>query len=66
MTFEVFKVVMIQVKVFWVLTLCSVAEGDQHFRGPCCLPLQVEVAGLGKSSIDIGPDWRGAAGASSQ
>jgi len=37
--------------------------GYQHFRGPCCLHLQGEVARIGKKGIGIGPDWRGAAGA---
>jgi len=31
--FEVFTAVKIQVEVFWVVTVCSVAVGDQHFRG---------------------------------
>jgi len=26
-----------QVKVFWVVTPCSVVLGHQHFGGPCCL-----------------------------
>jgi len=30
----------IQVKVFWVVTLCGVTVGYQCFGGPCCLPLQ--------------------------
>jgi hypothetical protein len=33
---EAFMVVMFQVEVFWVVTLCSVVVGYQHFRGPCC------------------------------
>jgi len=40
--FEVFMVVKIQVKVFWVVMLCSVVVGYQHFGGPCCLHLQGE------------------------
>jgi len=35
----------IQVKVFWVVTLISVVVEHQHFRGPCCLYLQVEMTG---------------------
>jgi len=31
--------VKIQVKVFWVVTPCSVVVGNR-FRGPCCLQLQ--------------------------
>jgi hypothetical protein len=23
--------------IFWVVALCSLAEGNQRFRGPCCL-----------------------------
>jgi hypothetical protein len=34
--------VMFQVEVFWVWILCSVVEGYQHFRGPCCFHLQGE------------------------
>jgi len=33
---EVCMAVKNQVKVFWVVTLHSVAVGDQHFIGPCC------------------------------
>jgi hypothetical protein len=40
--FEVFTAVMIQVKVLWVMTLCSVVVGCKRFRGPCCLHLQGE------------------------
>jgi len=29
-----------QIKVFWVVMLCSVAVQYQHFRGPYCLHLQ--------------------------
>jgi len=29
----------IQVKFFWVVMLCNVALGYQHFRGPCCFYL---------------------------
>jgi hypothetical protein len=42
------------------VTLCSVVIGYQRFRGPCCLHLRGEVAGMGKNGIDIGPVWRGA------
>jgi hypothetical protein len=33
--------VKIQADVFWVVTLCSDVAGNQRFRGPCCLHLQV-------------------------
>jgi hypothetical protein len=36
-------VMMIQVKVLWVVSLCSVVVGNQHFKGPFCLELQDEV-----------------------
>jgi hypothetical protein len=32
--FEAFTAVMFQVKVFWVMTQCSVVVGYQYFRGP--------------------------------
>jgi hypothetical protein len=54
-------VVMFQVKVFWVVTLCSVVVGYQCFRGPCYLHLQGEVAIMGENGTDRGPDWRGVA-----
>jgi hypothetical protein len=41
--FEVFTAVKIEVKVFWVVMLCSVAGGHHHTGGPCCLYLQGEV-----------------------
>jgi len=46
--FEVFMEVKIQVKVFLVVTQCSVAVGYQHFGGPCCLHLHGEAHGAGK------------------
>jgi hypothetical protein len=57
---------MLQVEVFWDVTPYNVVVGYQHFRSPCCLHLQGEVAGMGENSIDIYPDWREAAGAASQ
>jgi hypothetical protein len=30
------SMMMIQVKVFWVVTLCSVVVAYQRFGGPCC------------------------------
>jgi hypothetical protein len=36
--FEVFTAVKSQVKVFWVVTLCSVAVGDQCFRSTLLSP----------------------------
>jgi hypothetical protein len=38
--FEVFVVVRIPVEVLWVLMLCSVVVGYEHFGGPCYLHLQ--------------------------
>jgi len=35
-------VVMFQVKVLWVVTLCSVVVGDQHFKGPFASIFRVE------------------------
>jgi len=40
--------------------------GYQQFRDPCCLHLQGEVAGMGKNGMDIGLNWRVAAGITSQ
>jgi len=31
----------IQIEVFWLVMLCSVVVGYQHFGGPCCLHLLV-------------------------
>jgi hypothetical protein len=36
--------------------------GYQRFRGPSCLHIQGEVAGMEENDIIIGPNWRGAAG----
>jgi len=66
MSFEAFMVVMFQVKVLQLVMQCIIVVGYQFFRGPCCLHLQGEVARMGENSIDMGPDWRGAAGAASQ
>jgi hypothetical protein len=41
--FVIFSVVKIQVKVFWVVMLCGVAVGYQHFGGSCCNHLYGEV-----------------------
>jgi hypothetical protein len=41
-SFEAFTAVMTQVKVFWVLTLCSVVVEYQHLLCPCCLHLWVK------------------------
>jgi hypothetical protein len=35
---------------------CNVVVGYKTFRGPCCLHLQGEVAGMGEHWIDIGRD----------
>jgi len=43
----------IQVKIFWVVTLCSIVVGHQWFGGPSCLHLQGEVTGAGKNSIGM-------------
>jgi len=37
MRFEVFMLVKIQVKFFWVVMPCSIVVGHQHYRGPYCL-----------------------------
>jgi len=37
------KASIVQVKVFWVVTLCSGAIHYQCFRAPCCQHLQDEV-----------------------
>jgi hypothetical protein len=36
MRYKAFTAVKIQVKVFWVVMVCSVVVGYQHFRSPCC------------------------------
>jgi len=41
--------VMLQVEVFCVLTPCSDVAGYKRFRGPRCLHLQGEVAGMGRN-----------------
>jgi hypothetical protein len=38
-------VVKIQVKVFWVVTLCSVVVGYRSFGGPSCFRLHPEYGG---------------------
>jgi len=48
---------MFQVKVFWVVMLCTEVVGYQHFIDPCCLHLQGEVTGMTEHSIDTWPDW---------
>jgi hypothetical protein len=40
----------IHVEVFWVVMLCSVVVGYQHFGEPCFLHLQGEVNGAGKGA----------------
>jgi hypothetical protein len=40
----------IEVEIFQVTTLCSVAVGCQCFREPCSLHLQGEVNGTGKGA----------------
>jgi hypothetical protein len=42
-SFEVFRAVMIQVEVFWVMTQCSVVTGYQRFRGTCYLHVQAKM-----------------------
>jgi len=34
---------MIQVKVFWVMMLCSIVVGYQCFRGPCYSIIKVKM-----------------------
>jgi hypothetical protein len=43
---EVFTVITCQVKVFWVVTQCSVVVEYQHFGGPFCLHLHPEYLDL--------------------
>jgi len=43
--YEVITEVKIQVKVFWVVSLCSVVVGYKCFGGPCCLNIQGEDGG---------------------
>jgi hypothetical protein len=43
-----------QVKVFWIVTLCTVKVGYKSSGGTCRLHLQVEVNGTGKEGIDKG------------
>jgi len=38
----------IQVELFWVVMLCGVVVGYQHFRGSCWVQIQGEVTGAGK------------------
>jgi hypothetical protein len=54
---EVFTAMKIHVKFFWVVTLCSVVVGYQCFRGPCCLHLQGEVTGSGKTRHRYRPGY---------
>jgi len=51
---DVFTVVKIQLKAFWVVTPWSVLVQYHCFGGPCCLHLQGEVNGTGKKGIYIG------------
>jgi len=51
MKFEVSTAVKIQIKVFWIVMLCSVAAGYQHFEGPCCLHLNPEDGGINNSTL---------------
>jgi hypothetical protein len=44
-SFEAFTAVKFQVKVFWVVTPCSVVIGCQRFRGPYSLNLHPEDGG---------------------
>jgi hypothetical protein len=50
---EVFMAVIFQVEVFWFLTPCSVVVGYQRFRGPCCIHLQGDVAGMEENAGDF-------------
>jgi len=49
MRFEVFMLVKIQVKFFWVVMPCSIVVGYQCFEGPLSL-LKGEVNDTGKRS----------------
>jgi hypothetical protein len=42
-------VVIFQVEVLWIVTLCIVVAGYQRFRCPCCLSFHPEHGG----SIDL-------------
>jgi hypothetical protein len=64
-SFDAFMAVMFLVFVFWVVIPHSVVVGYQCFRGLWCLHLQGEVADVEENGIDVGPDWRGAAGVAS-
>jgi hypothetical protein len=37
---------MFQVDVFWNVMPCSVVLGHRHFRGPCCLHLELRCYNL--------------------
>jgi hypothetical protein len=43
-------VVTFQIDVLWVVTLCSVVVEYQHIRGPFCIHLEAEVAGVGETA----------------
>jgi len=38
-TFDLFSAMNVQIAVSWVVTLCSVVVGYQHYEGPYCLHL---------------------------
>jgi hypothetical protein len=48
-TFKALTAVMFQVGVFWFVTPYIVVVRYQRFRGPCCLHLKGEVAGMGEN-----------------
>jgi hypothetical protein len=64
--FEAFAAVMFQIEIFRVVMPCSVVVLYRRFRGPFCLHLQGEVAGMGGNGVDIVEDWIRAACTTSQ
>jgi hypothetical protein len=53
MNIHKFKTLTFLVRVFWVMTPCTLARGYRHFGGPCWLHLQGEVRGSGHIIIFV-------------
>jgi hypothetical protein len=53
--FEVLTAVSTKMAVFWVVTLCSLVEVYQRFRGPCCLlfALMMEAARTSETLVNF-------------